>query len=90
MGRLPSSFHSHRDAPSVPDLALRSTLDPFVQNLRGERLAFKTSLQLLYDKQPSLESIGLLDAGGVPTGTDVLTPGDKVDNILTVALVITM
>ena len=56
----------------------------------SERLAFKTSFQLLYDKQPSLESIGLLDAGGVPTGTDVLTPGDTVDNILTVALVITM
>ena len=55
----------------------------------SERLAFKTSLQLLYDKQPSLQSVGLLDAGGVPTGTDVLTPGDKVDNILT-ALVITM
>jgi len=54
------------------------------------RLAFKTSLQLLYDKQPSLQSIGLLDAGGVPTGTEVLTPGDKLDNILTVALIITM
>ena len=56
----------------------------------SERLAFKTSFQLLYDKQPSLESIGLFDAGGVPTGTDVLTPGDTVENILTVALIITM
>jgi len=56
----------------------------------SERLAFKTSLQVLYDKQPSLQSIGLLDAGGVPTGTKVLTPGRKIDNMLTVALVITM
>jgi putative salt-induced outer membrane protein YdiY len=56
----------------------------------SERLSFKTSLQLLYDKQPSLLSVGLLDAGGVPTGTDVLTPSDKVDNILTLALVIRM
>ena len=54
----------------------------------SERLSFKTSLQLRYDKQPSLLSVGLLDAGGGPTGTDVLTPGDKVDNILTLALVI--
>ena len=43
----------------------------------SERLSFKTSLQLLYDKQPSLLSVWLLDAGGVPTGTNVLTPGGR-------------
>ena len=56
----------------------------------SERLSFKTSLQLLYDKRPSLLSVVLLDPGGVPSGTDVLTPGDKVDKILTLALVITI
>ena len=54
----------------------------------SERLSFKTSLQLLYDKQPALLSVGLLDAGGVPTGTNVLTPDDEVDSIVTLALVI--
>ena len=56
----------------------------------SERLAFKTSLQLLFDNQPALLSVMLLDAGGVATGTDVLTPGDKVDSILTLTLVISI
>lgn len=56
----------------------------------AERLAFKTSFQLLFDNQPALLSVMLLDAGGVATGTDVLTPGDKVDNILTLTLVISI
>ena len=54
----------------------------------SERLAFKTSLQLLFDNQPSLLSVMLHDPGGVATGTNVLTPGDKVDNVLTLTLVI--
>jgi putative salt-induced outer membrane protein YdiY len=54
----------------------------------SERLSFKTSLQLLYDRQPALLGIGLLDVDGVPTGTNVLTPSDEVDSILTLALVI--
>jgi putative salt-induced outer membrane protein YdiY len=54
------------------------------------RLAFKTSLQVLFDNQPALLSVMLLDAGGVATGTDVLTPGNKVDNILTLTLVISI
>lgn len=53
----------------------------------SERLAFKTSLQLLFDNQPSLLSVPLFDGGGAPNG-NVLTPGDKVDNIITLALVI--
>ena len=56
----------------------------------SESLALKTSLQLLYDKQPSLLGVPLLDGMGVPTGTDVLTPGDEVDSILTLTLVITL
>jgi len=51
-------------------------------------LAFKTSLQLLFDNQPALIAVPLVDAGGIPTGADVLAPGDEVDKVLTVALVI--
>ena len=54
----------------------------------SESLALKTSLQLLYDKLPSLLGVPLFDGLGVPTGTNVLTPGDKVDSILTLTLVI--
>lgn len=56
----------------------------------SERLALKTSLQLLMDNQPSLLAVPLVDGGGTPTGTNVLTPGDKVDSILTLTLVITL
>ena len=53
----------------------------------NERLAFKTSMQILFDSQPSLLSVPLVDGGGASIGT-VTTPGDKVDNILTLTLVI--
>ncbi len=56
----------------------------------SERLAFKTSLQLLFDNQPSLLSVPLFDGGGTPTGSNVLTPGDEIDSVLTLALVIKM
>lgn len=55
-----------------------------------EGLSFKTSLQLLYDHQPALLSVPLLDGAGAPTGTRVLTPGDELDTVLTVALVISL
>lgn len=54
----------------------------------SEKLALKTSLQLLIDNQPSLIGVPLLDAGGAPSGTTVTTPGDKVDRVLTLTLVI--
>jgi putative salt-induced outer membrane protein YdiY len=53
----------------------------------SDALAFKTSLQMLFDKQPALIGVPL---SGAPAGTTVLTPGDKVDTVLTVALVITL
>lgn len=56
----------------------------------SERLAFKTSLQLLYDKAPSLLPVRLFDAGGIDTGTTVLTPGENIDSILTLTMVIKM
>ena len=55
----------------------------------SERLALKTSLQLLFDNQPSLLEVPLLDGGGNPID-NVLTPGDKTDRILTLTLVISL
>jgi putative salt-induced outer membrane protein YdiY len=51
----------------------------------SEALAFKTSLQLVYDNQPALIAVPL---SGAPAGTTVLAPSDKVDRVFTVALVI--
>lgn len=53
-----------------------------------DRLALKTSLQLMFDNQPSLLSVPLFDGGGVATGDNVLTPGDDLDTVLTLTLVI--
>jgi len=55
----------------------------------SESLAFKTSFQLLFDNQPSLLQVPLLDDLGAPAG-NVSTPGDKVDSVLTLTLVITL
>jgi len=56
----------------------------------SDRLELKTSLQLLFDNQPSLLSVPLFDTGGNPVGSDVLSPGDKTDRILTLTLVIAL
>lgn len=54
----------------------------------SERLALKASLQLLFDNKPSLLGVPLVDGGGMPTGTTVLTPSDEVDSVVTLTLVI--
>jgi hypothetical protein len=54
----------------------------------SDNLALKVSLQLLYDNLPSLTSVPLLTADGVPTGLTVLTPLDKLDTLFTTALVV--
>jgi putative salt-induced outer membrane protein YdiY len=46
----------------------------------SERLALKTSLQILYDKDPALTAVPLGDS-------EVLTPLGKVDTVFTVAIV---
>ncbi|HUF75343.1 MAG TPA: MscL family protein, partial [Longimicrobiales bacterium] len=53
----------------------------------SQSLAFKTSLQLLFDNQPALIPVPL---SGAPAGTTVLVPSDELDTALTVALVITL
>ncbi|NNF13432.1 MAG: DUF481 domain-containing protein [Gemmatimonadetes bacterium] len=54
----------------------------------SDRLALKTSLQLLFDNKPSLLGVPLFDGGGAPTGTTVLTPSDEIDSVVTLTLVI--
>ena len=55
----------------------------------SERLALKTSLQFLFDNQPSFVDVPLF-TGGTPTGQTVLAELDKLDSVFTVALVISM
>ena len=54
----------------------------------SRKLALKTSVQLLFDNLPSLLSVPLVDGTGTPTGATVTTPGDELDRILTLTLVI--
>ena len=54
----------------------------------SESLALKTSLQLLFDNQPALLGVPLESLPGVPTGDTVLTPGNEIDSVFTVTLVI--
>lgn len=54
----------------------------------NDALALKSSLQLLWDNVPALLSVPLETVGGIPTGTTVLTPSEKLDSVITLALVI--
>ena len=51
------------------------------------RLALKFSRQLSYDNQPSFAGVALRLPGGLPTGSTVLVALDKLDNVVTFALV---
>ena len=54
-----------------------------------EGLAFKTSFQMLFDNDPALSGIPLLDVNGMPTG-QVQIPSQKLDSFLTLSLVINL
>jgi putative salt-induced outer membrane protein YdiY len=53
----------------------------------SDNLAFRTSLQLLWDNQPSLVGVPLEQPLGTPTGETVFVPLDKLDTVISVALV---
>lgn len=55
-----------------------------------DRLSMKTTLQLLVDNDPPLESLSLRTPAGDDTGQSVAVPLGKVDHSLSVALVITL
>ncbi len=54
----------------------------------SSRLAFKPSLQLLWRNDPALTEISLETPAGEPTGEKVVTPLEKLDSFLTLALVV--
>lgn len=54
----------------------------------SEGLALKASLQLLYDSEPAFVRVPLVDGSGAPTGQDVLAPGERLDSVVTLTLVI--
>jgi len=56
----------------------------------SQKLALKASLQLLFDNVPALQEVPLVDDSGTPTGATVSTPGDKLDRVATLTLVIKM
>lgn len=56
----------------------------------SDALALTSSLQLLFDNDPSPVSVPLRTPGGEPTGTSVLVGGEEIDSVFTVALVITL
>ncbi len=100
--RLSSNFHRKvgANATYTNDLVLDENLNEtadyrasMINSLTGSmnsRLALKVSLQWLYDHQPALKSVDLLDAPppvGVKTGT-VLVPLDDLDTVFTASLVV--
>ncbi len=68
---------------------LRGDLQQAVSASLTDRLALKTTLQLLVDNQPPVESLELRTPDGDPTGERVLSSLDRVDRVLSVALVVT-
>lgn len=53
----------------------------------SEVLAFRASLQLLFDNLPSLATVDLDQPAGTPTGSTVRVPLDEIDTRFTIALV---
>jgi hypothetical protein len=53
----------------------------------SDALALKAGLQLLFNNEPSLTTVGLEQPAGTPTGETVLVPLEKLDTVFTIALV---
>lgn len=66
---------------------LRADLVNSLSVAMSDRLALKVSLQLLYDREPALGALPLLDPTGSPTGETVLAELEELDTALTVSLV---
>ena len=69
---------------------LRADLTQGISTALSDRLALKTTLQLLWDHDPPLESLPLVAPDGTPLGEQVRVPLQRVDHTISVALVITM
>jgi len=101
-GGARATIEGRRVFTSTTDLATTLLIDENLQDTEDlrldwvisiavaltEGLAFKTSYQMLYDHDPALIGVPLLDGASLPTGTQVLVPSQKIDSFLTLSLVI--
>jgi putative salt-induced outer membrane protein YdiY len=69
---------------------VRGDLTQSVATALSDRLALKTTFQVLLDNDPPLQRIPLLAPNGEETGATVLTPLRKRDQVIAVALVLTL
>jgi putative salt-induced outer membrane protein YdiY len=69
---------------------LRGDLTQGISTALSDRLALKTTLQLLLNNDPPLESLPLVTPDGSPLDEQVRVPLGKMDHTISVALVITM
>ncbi len=69
---------------------VRGDLSQSVATSLTDRLALKTTFQLLLDNDPPLQRVPLLDPTGSDTGSTVLVPLRKRDHVISVALVLTL
>jgi putative salt-induced outer membrane protein YdiY len=69
---------------------VRGDLSQSVATSLTDRLALKTTFQLLLDNDPPLQRVPLLDPTGSDTGSTVLVPLRKRDQVISVALVLTL
>jgi hypothetical protein len=98
---LRATIEGSRAVTSTTELASTLVLDENLNNTANfrfdwvvsiavvltEGLAFKTSYQMLFNNDPPLTGVPLLDGNGVPVD-QVLIPSQKVDSFLTLSLVI--
>lgn len=69
---------------------VRGDLSQSIATSLSDRLALKTTFQLLLDNDPPLQRVPLLGTGGIDTGETVLVPLLKRDQVISVALVLTL
>jgi putative salt-induced outer membrane protein YdiY len=69
---------------------VRGDLSQSIATSLSDRLALKTTFQLLLDNDPPLQRVPLLGTGGADTGETVLVPLLKRDQVISVAVVLTL
>lgn len=78
------------DANAEDTRDIRGDLSQAVSANLTSRLALKTTLQLLVDNDPPLIRVPLQDLDGTDTGETVRVPLQRMDRMLSVALVVTL
>lgn len=78
------------DANAEDRQDVRGELSQSVTAALTDRLALKTTLELLVDNEPPMVRVPLLLPDGTDTGETVRVPLDRVDRVLSVAVVISL